>query len=80
MSKVEAIEHPSPWKKADAYFEESLVPMVHNESNIEVKNRVLCVGIYEYFSSHYGTKPSNTCGKTQKKQRHHNREGTEMPL
>ena len=44
------------WKLADSYFQSSLVPLVLAVHSPEEMNRVLCEGIYLYFSSSFGTK------------------------
>ena len=44
------------WAEADLHSQENSVPAVVSEPSIQVKNRILCDGIYAYFSERYGTK------------------------
>ncbi len=42
--------------EADEYFSETIVPAVINASTVEEKNRLLCDGVYQYFSEKFGTR------------------------
>ena len=46
------------WKEADQYFQTFLVPVVLAVSSPQEMNKLLCEGIYSYFASSYGTKPT----------------------
>ena len=39
------------WLKADEYLAQNVIPLYLSASLIEEKNKILCEGIYEYFSS-----------------------------
>ena len=47
------------WRDADSYFASTLVPLVNSQGDVDAMNTTLCDGIYDYFASHYGTKPSH---------------------
>ena len=59
------------WRQADHFFQTSLVPAALAASSPREMNRVLCEGIYSYFASNYGTKP--TTRLRPKKRPLHNR-------
>ena len=56
-----------PWAEADLHFQENLVPAVVSEPSIQAKNRILCDGIYTYFSKRYGTKQPKTDRNTKRR-------------
>ena len=57
-SQSQAIQKPfncpnndDDWLKADEYLAQNVIPLFLSASLIEEKNKILCEGIYEYFSS-----------------------------
>ena len=58
------------WAEADLHFQENLVPAVVSEPSVQAKNRILCDGIYAYFSERYGTKQPKTDRNTKRRQKH----------
>ena len=46
------------------------MPAVVSEPSIKAKNRILCDGIYAYFSERYGTKQPKTDRNTKRRQKH----------
>ena len=47
------------WTEADEYMHGVIVPSVVRELDVNVMNRVLCYGIYSYFTSKYGIQQPN---------------------
>ena len=46
------------------------MPAVVSEPSVQAKNRILCDGIYAYFSESYGTKQPKTDRSTKRRQKH----------
>ena len=59
------------WDEANSYLSTTVVPAVIQASSTEEKNRVLCDGVYQYFSQCYGTKSFSQ--KPKKRPRRHAR-------
>ena len=47
------------WTEANEYMHGVIVPSVVREVDVNVMNRVLCYGIYSYFTSKYGIQQPN---------------------
>ena len=62
------------WSEANQALKINVTPKVLMANNIEVKNSIICDGIYSVFSSCFGTKPSHFSTEAHTCYKSHNRE------